>query len=199
MEWKDIKPLRESEARLIVKKYFIKHGFQVEEIDPSTLKEGKKSPDLIIKKNNKSVCYCEIKTPSLNLNPVTGLYQWNTIFYKLRRFIHTAYKQFFSFDPKHKEPWVIVFTSNHPQLNWTSFTNNVIGAVVFNGKVLKDFRSEKFLPKSNEELLSIDMIVWLQVSYLDRQEVYQVKFFINKDRPLIKEVEALSVALRPKD
>lgn len=197
MEWKDIKPLSEKEAREIVKNYLLSHGFVVDEIKPDDLPIGKKSPDFIIKEGGDITGYCEIKTPAFILNPITNLYQWDTTFYKLRRFLHTAKKQFDDYDPQHEKPWVIVFTSNHPQLNWTSFTHNVIGAVAFNGKVIRDFRDKKFLPESNKDLLSIDMIVWFQINYLDRRKVYQVKFFINKDRPLIDKVEKLSNRLKP--
>jgi len=197
MEWKDIKPLKENEAREIVKEYLLNHRLSLGEINPDNLPEGKKSPDFVIKEDDKVVGYCEVKTPAHNLNPITQLYQWDTTFYKLRRFLHTAKKQFGDYDPRHKKPWVIIFTSNHPQLNWKSFTDNIIGAVAFNGQVLRDFRNKKFLADSDRDLLSIDMVVWFQVNYIDRQKVYQVKFFINKDRPLLAEVEKLSNRLKP--
>ena len=47
MEWKDIKPLTEKEARMTVKSYFISHGFGVKEVDPNKLLVGNKSPDFI--------------------------------------------------------------------------------------------------------------------------------------------------------
>jgi hypothetical protein len=198
MEWKDIKSLSEKEARKIVKNYLLNHGFGVDEINPDDLPEGKKSPDFVIKEGNDIKGYCEIKTPAHNLNQLTQLYQWDTTFYKLRRFLHTAKKQFNDYDPQHEKPWVVVFTSIHPQLNWESFTNNVIGAVAFNGQVIRDFRDKKFLAESNQDLLSIDMIVWFQVNYIDRRKVYQVRFFINKDRALLDEINKLSNRLKPK-
>lgn len=196
MELKDIKPLSESEARKIVKDYLISRGCAVDEIDTKTISEGKKSPDLVIKEGNKILAYCEIKTPAHNLNPQAGMYLWDTIFYKLRRFLHTAKKQFSDYDPDHEKPWIIIFTSNHPQLNWTNFAHNVIGAVAYNGQVIKDYRGKKFVADSNKDLLSIDMIIWFQVNYLDRNDVYQVKFFINKDRAYLELMKGLSEKLK---
>jgi hypothetical protein len=199
MEWKDIKPLTEAEARRIVKDYLTSRGYVVNEIDTKTVPEGKKSPDLVIKEGNETLAYCEIKTPAHNLNPQTRMYHWDTTFYKLRRFLHTAKKQFSDYDPDHKKPWIIIFTSNHPQLNWTNFTHNVIGAVAYNRQVIKDYRGKGFVADSNKDLLSIDMIIWFQVNYLNREDVYQVKFFINKDRAYLELMKELSEKLKPED
>lgn len=199
MDWKDIKPLRESEAKSIVKDYLIERGYQVEEIDPKEVPEGIKSPDFEVKWDKQTAFLCEIKTPSHNLDPIFKMYKWDTVFYKLRRFIRTASKQFSDFDPEHNTPWVIVFTSNHPQLNWTSFTHNVIGAVAFNGQVIRDYRDKQFVGQSNNDLLKIDMIIWFQVNYLNRKEVYQVKFFINKDNRFVEKMGVVSNTLKLKE
>ena len=191
MDWKDIKPLKETETRTIVKEYFSNHGFSVLEINPKNLPQAKKSPDFVIKKGGDIKGYCEVKTPAHILNPITHLYHWDTTFYKLRKFLHKARKQFSDYDPNHKKPWIVVFTSNHPQLNWKSFADNVIGAIVFNGKILKDFRNKNFITESNKDLISIDLIIWLQVNYIDRRKVYQVRFFVNNDGSLIDEVKIL--------
>lgn len=196
MDWKDIKPLTEFEARLIVKNYFEKHGFSCKEIDTKNLPSGKKSPDFIVSRDNKLAFYCEVKTPEHKLNPATNMYHWDTTFYKLRRFLHTARKQFEDYDSKHKYPWVVVFTSNHPQLNWTNFTHNVIGAVAYNGTVIKDFRDKSFLQDSNKDLLSIEMIIWFQVSYTNKL-IYQMRHFVNKQSQLLNVTEAISTSLTP--
>jgi hypothetical protein len=81
MDWRDIKPLKENEARVIVKNYFLNRGFSVSEINPKDLPPGKKSPDFIIKKNDDIKGYCEVKTPANIIDPITGLYKWDYRFY----------------------------------------------------------------------------------------------------------------------
>ncbi|HPR99326.1 MAG TPA: hypothetical protein PLU63_00665 [Candidatus Woesebacteria bacterium] len=197
MEWKDIKPLTEKEARMTVKSYFINHGFEVREVDPNKLSVGDKSPDFIVTKDGNDIFYCEIKTPENKINSKTNSYQWDTTFYKLRKFLHKARKQFASFDSKHDLPWVVAFTSNHPQLNWTSFVHNIQGAVAYNGNVIKDFRSKKFIIESDKDVVSLDMIIWFQVNYLDRKTAFEVKFFVNTDLPLFTKTNEISGLLKP--
>ncbi|MFZ5365708.1 MAG: hypothetical protein ACOZBZ_00260 [Patescibacteria group bacterium] len=150
----------------------------------------------MVSNKNNLIFYCEVKTPEHKLNPVTRMYHWDTTFYKLRRFLHTAKKQFEDYDSGHEHSWVVAFTSNHPQLNWTNFVHNVIGAVAYNGKVIRDFRQRTFLKDSNKDLLSLEMILWLQVSYTDKR-IYQMKNFINKDSKLIGKVLKISNLLTP--
>lgn len=195
MDWKDIKPLTEYEAISIVKSYFEKNSLVVERIDPKNLSSGKKAPDLSISKDNELIFFCEVKTPELKINPVTNMYHWDTTFYKLRRFIHTAVKQFKDIDPEHKYPWVVAFTSDHPQLNWTNFTHNVLGAVVYGGDVLRDFRDKAFVADSNKDLLSIDLFLWFQINYINRTNIVQLKRFINKDSKLLSKVISFEKSL----
>lgn len=191
MDWKDIKPLKESQALLLVKEYIDSKGLSCKRIEVS----DKKSPDFEILQNEVVKAYCEVKTPEHNLNPLTNMYHWDTTFYKLRRFLHTAVKQFKSYDPNHEVPWMVTFTSNHPQLNWTNFMHNVIGAVQYNGQVLKDFRQEKFIKDSDKDLLSIDLIVWTQVNYIT-PKIFEIKFFINNDSSHKLDTEHLTELLK---
>jgi hypothetical protein len=191
MDWKDIKPLKEYEARLIVKNYFLDRGFSILDIDPRALPPGKKPPDFIIKKDDDIKGYCEVKTPANIINPITNLYQWDTAFYKLRKFSHKARKQFDDYDPSHTKPWIIVFTSNHPQLNWKNFFNTLMGAVIFNGKILRDFRNMDFTLKTNKDLLSIDLILWFQINYIDRRNICQTRYFVNKEGRFTNEIKSL--------
>lgn len=196
MDWSKIKSLTEFEARSIVKDYFKKHGFTCKEIVTKGLPPGKKSPDFIVSENNRLLFYCEVKTPEHKLNPATNMYHWDTIFYKLRRFLHTAKKQFEDYDSGHKHPWVVAFTSNHPQLNWTNFVHNIIGAVAYDGKVIRDFRQKSFLKDSNKDLLSLEIILWFQVSYTDKR-IYQMKHFVNRQSKLFNEAKKISDLLTP--
>jgi hypothetical protein len=194
MDWADIKHLTENEALQIVKDYFSKHGFSCDYIDTTKVAASKKSPDFEVSKGGQMVFYCEVKTPEHKLNPVTKMYHWDTTFYKLRRFLHTAVKQFQDFDPDHKYPHIVAFTSNHPQLNWTNFRHNVMGAVAYNGDVIRDFRNVPFVKDSNKDLLSIDMILWFQVNYLNKTP-FQTKHFVNIDLPLFNQTNEISNSL----
>lgn len=195
MEWKDIKPLKEHEAIGIVNTYLEKNGLTVHRIDTKKLDNGKKAPDLSVSKKSELLFYCEVKTPELKLNPDTNMYHWDTTFYKLRKFIHKAVKQFNDFDPKHESLWVLAFTSNHPQLNWTNFVHNIFGAVSFNGNVIRDFRNKSFLLDSNKDMLSIDLFLWFQINYINRSSIVQLKRFVNQDSKLFREAEILEKSL----
>lgn len=195
IDWKDITPLTEHEAKEVVKKYLARGGYEARDIDPTNYSEGINLPDLEVYENNTLAFYAEVKTPELNLNLQTGLYQWNTTINKLRALSRKAVKQLESFEPTHTYPRVIIFTSDHPQLNWTNCVHHIQGAVSYNGNVLKDFRNKETGWDLTEELLKIDLIIWLQVNYIDHQGLAQATNMLNKDSPVLNKVEALSKKL----
>lgn len=189
MNWTTIKPLKEGPALTLVKKYFENACLKCEKIDERKNDNGKKSPDFKVIGQNRTVAYCEVKTPENVLNSETSMYHWDTTFYKLRKFIHKAVKQFKDYDSAYELPRIIAFTSNHPQLNWTSFQHNILGAVAFNGEILRDFNQKSFIADSNKDFLSIDLVMWLQVSHhTDNPEIYQVKYFLNPKSKFYTEV-----------
>lgn len=192
MDWKDITPLKEHEAIEIVCKYLSDSGFSPSRINHKNLPNGVKSPDLAVSNKGELQFYCEIKTPELKQHPITGMYHWDTTFYKLRRFIHSAVKQFKDVDPDHLYPRIVAFTSDHPQLNWTSFYHNVIGAVSYGDTVIKDFRDKSFVADSNKDLLAIDLFLWFQVNYINRTDVYQLFRYCNADSKHLSIVENIS-------
>ena len=57
MDWKDIKPLTEVEARDIVKNYLEKCGYECREIE--NLKSGQKSPDFEVWMDGRLIFLCE--------------------------------------------------------------------------------------------------------------------------------------------
>lgn len=192
MDWKDITPLKEHEAIEVVCKYLSNSGFSPSRINHKNLPSGVKSPDLAVSNKGELQFYCEIKTPELKLHPITGMYHWDTTFYKLRRFIHSAVKQFGDVDPDHLYPRVVAFTSNHPQLNWTNFHHNVIGAVSYGDTIIKDFRGKSFVADSNKDLLAIDLFLWFQVNYINRADVYQLFRYHNVDSKHLSIIENIS-------
>jgi hypothetical protein len=49
----------------------------------------------------------ELKSPSLNLDPITGMYRFSTTHSKILKNIHDSIGQFNSFDPDHDLPWIV--------------------------------------------------------------------------------------------
>jgi hypothetical protein len=66
-----------------------------------------------------------------------------------------------------------------------------MGAVIFNGKILRDFRNMDFTLKTNKDLLSIDLILWFQINYIDRRNICQTRYFVNKDGRFTNEIKSL--------
>ena len=196
MEWSEIKPLPESKALLLVREYFSSHFLRCEYIDPRHLSGGIKSPDYKIFQAEEHLAYCEVKTPENQVNQQAGMYFWDTGFNKLRKFIHKAVKQFHDEDSNHSKPWIVVFTSNHPQLNYSSLLHCIRGSVVLGGTLIKDFRNKRFIKSSNKDLKSVDLFIWMQISYVS-PKIYQVKFFLNDNSPFLFEVKRISEFLMP--
>ncbi|HVZ58247.1 MAG TPA: hypothetical protein VG935_00630 [Patescibacteria group bacterium] len=197
MDWKDIKPLTETEALSVVSNYFYNHKFIPKRIDTNNIPEGQHSPDLTCAQNDKDIFFCEVKTPSHIFNEELGLYTWNTAFNKLRSHMHTAVKQFKDADIRHSLPRVVAFTSNHPQLNWTHLQHNILGAVKYGDKILKDFRGKTFVADTNKDINAIDIFLWFQVNYINRNSIVELAIYQNCDSQVGKMVDELVPKLTP--
>lgn len=195
MDWKDITPLTEYEAKEVVKKYLARGGFTANEIDTKNQPEGLNIPDLEVSEGSRIASYGEVKTPNHILNPVTGMYMWNTTINKLRALSKKAIKQLETYEPSYEHPRVIVFTSDHPQLNWTNCVHHIQGAVSYNKEIVKDFRNRETGWDLANDLRKIEMIIWLQVNYLTRKDIAEATHLINKGSHLIIEVNRISQAL----
>lgn len=188
--------MTENNAITIIQIYLQNHGFLPKKIDTTKLGEGKKSPDLEVKENQKLVFYCEVKTPDLRLNEATQIFHWSTTHSKLRGFIHTAVKQFKDRDPNHSLPWVLAFTSSNFQLNWSNFAHCIEGVVAYNGNVVKDLSESRFIKDTNSDLKEIDLFVWCQVNEQEKK-IYQMVHFVNHESVLLNESEKISRKLTP--
>lgn len=196
MDWKDIKSLTEPEARLTVRKYFESLGYKCKEIDVKNLPLGKQSPDFEVWKDKDLAFLCEIKTPEHRLDPIFNVYKWDTTFYKIKKLIHKAVKQFKDYDPNHKYLSVIAFTSNHPQLDWSKFIHTVKTAVIYNGQVIRDLNALSKLNKWDQDLSYIDIVLWFQVNYLN-STAFKLDFVLNGDSLLLDEAERISKTFTP--
>lgn len=188
--------MTESEALTVVKNFLIKHKFIPVRIEPKKQSDKQRYPDLIVKENEVDSFYCEVKTPLLKTNPKTNMFHWTTSISKLRDFVHTSVKQFESYNPYHSLPWILVFTSDHFQLNMHNFCQCIQGVVAYNGNVIKDLRNMRFIKDTEKDLSSIDMYLWLQISPKDKT-IYQLKMFLYDHSPHLLKVERISNHLSP--
>lgn len=198
MNWKDIQPLTESEALKIVLDYFSNHNLNSKRIETLGIPEGQRSPDIVGVQGRKNTFICEVKTPSHIFNEEKGLYVWSTTFNKLRSRIHTAIKQFSDFDKHHTIPRIVAFTSNHPQLNWTHLQHNILGAVKYGNKILQDFNSKTFVVDTNNDIQAVDIFLWFQINYLNRNSIVELAIYQNTNSKLHSDLERIVLKLVPR-
>ena len=188
--------MTESLALELVERYLKNHKYDPKRIDTQKLPSGKKAPDFEVNDISELRFYCEVKTPELKLDSKTGLYKWTTTASKLRDFIHKAVKQFQDQDPNHLKPWVIIFTSDNFQLNWTNFAHCIQGAVAYDNQVIKDLGGMRFVRETDKDILYVDLFIWCQVNE-EHGKVYQLVSFANADSSLRGETGVIIDALKP--
>ncbi len=165
--------LTETQITKIVDDYLKVCGYSLKRIPEG----GNKTPDFeITKQSNEYVA--ELKSPELIFDEVTQLFKFKTTHSKLLTFIRRARKQFISYDISHVKPRVLIFTSSHPQLNWTNLTDAMQGGVVFQGQTSPDFRETDAFKKAAPEMYDIDLYIWLQLSP-EQKEAYQLTLLAN--------------------
>ena len=188
--------MTEQEALTIVRNYFINHNLQPSRIEPDKQSSNSRFPDFIVKDNGSDCFLCEVKTPLLKVHPATNMFHWTTSISKLRGFVHTSVKQFASYNSSHSLPWILVFTSDHFQLNMHNFGQCIKGVIAYNGNVIKDLRNMRFIKDTEKDLSRVDMYLWLQISPKDKT-IYQLKMFLYDHSPHLLEVERISKLLSP--
>lgn len=188
--------MSESEAINLVENYIKSHRLSPLRINPKKLPDGLRSPDFEVQENGSAYFLCEVKTPSLILNERTRMFQWNTTMSKLREFMSKAFKQFQDYDPEHKFPWVLVFTSDYFQLNWTNCAHSIQGAVAFGGDLIRDFSNHRFIKDTQDEIVSIDLIIWCQVDS-EKTKIHQLVPFSNLDSTMFEGVKVIQDKLTP--
>jgi hypothetical protein len=168
--------ISEAGVKTILSEHLNSRGYNYTDIPEDDVKR----PDGLIERNEKGYV-CELKSPVLILDIETQLYKFKTTHRKILDFVHTASKQFESFDSSHDKPRVMVFTSIHPQLNWKSFTDAIQGGVVGqDGKLLPDFSNTLFYQSALPRLSGIDLYIWYQVS-VGKGKFHQASYFLNED------------------
>jgi hypothetical protein len=190
-DWSKIVPLTEKEALVAVISHFTECKLNPDRIDHKNNKQGEESPDLIIKKDGVNLLLCEVKTPGHYIDPVLRMYLWKNVYGRLRDRLRKARKQFESYDPKHQLPRVVVFTSNHPQLNYTHCRSNIIGAMVVGNKILQDFRNLPEFKYAEKNIRNVDMILWCQVNRMNKV-IFETEHFINGKSKYLETIKQIS-------
>lgn len=178
-----------------VSQYFSIHGYKVVRLHTKFLSQGVKCPDLEGFFNDDHSFYCEIKSPLLKANDITKMFHWTTSVTKLRDNIHKAVSQFRDKDPQHESPWVLVFTSDHMQLNWSNLTHAFAGKVYFNNKVVTDLTHLQRVKETNAAVKQVDLFVWLQMN--ENADIYQVRLLIQPQTKFMVEIKDIAHKLEP--
>jgi hypothetical protein len=180
-----------------VEEYFKVHNLDITRVDHRKVNDGTKSPDFKLYSSGILVSHIEVKSPLLLLNDKTQLFQWTTSVSKLRGFIHNAVKQFVDVDNDHSEPWLLVFTSDQMQLNWTNMIHAITGVVSHGNTITRDLRKERYVRETEEDVKRIDSFIWFQMN--SQGVIHQVRFFINAESKFKGKCEEFELALRPQD
>ncbi len=180
-----------------VAEYFNAHHLDLRRVDHRKVDDGTKSPDFELYSSGILTSHVEVKSPLLLLNDKTQLFQWTTSVSKLRGFIHNAVKQFVDADSDHSKPWLLVFTSDHMQLNWTNMTHAITGIVGHGNTVTRDLRQERYVKETEEDVKKVDSFIWFQMG--GDGVIHQVRVFINADSKFKEKCEEFEVSLRPQE
>lgn len=166
--------LAEDEIKDMLSEFLSERGYRL-----SDIKEGtRKTPDCYIE-DDKQRYICEIKSPILNLDHMTGTFKFKTSHTKLLNFIHTAAKQFKEQGPDRKIPRVLVFSSSHFQLHWKTFMDAIQGGVIDpKGNRMPDFSKTPAYTSTQPLIRDIDAYIWFQANARGKK-FYQVSYFLN--------------------
>lgn len=188
--------MTESLALELVDGFFKNHKYNSKRIDTKRLPSGKKAPDFEVIDSSELKFYCEVKTPGLKPNDQTQMFHWTTTISKLRDLIHKAVEQFKNQDPNHLKPWVLIFTSDHFQLNWANFVHCLQGAVAYNSQIIKDLSNQRFVLDTEDDIKIIDLFIWCQVN-AQAKKIYQMVHFVNGNSALLQKTKTISDRLIP--
>lgn len=178
-----------------VSDYLVGRDYKVIRLNTKALPIGIKCPDFQVLLNNGSSFYCEVKSPLLQANEITKMFHWTTSVTKLRDHIHKAVEQFSEQDPRHESPWVLIFTSDRMQLNWSSMTHAYAGKVYYGDKVIADLTHLKRVKDTVRDVEQIDLFVWMQMN--EQADIYQVRLMIQSKSKLRSQVIAIGKKLEP--
>lgn len=187
--------MTEDQILTVVTDYLRSRKYNPKRIDANALPPGIKSTDYEVYSKGSLEFYCEVKSPLLLANTISQMFHWTTSISKIRNFIHDSIAQFIASDSLHNKPWVLVFTSDHMQLNWTNMCHAITGIVGYGTTIIKDLKNERYVKDTEEDVRKIDLFVWFQMN--KNREIHQVRFFINVNSLFKQKDEEIVELLKP--
>lgn len=167
----------ENDALLALKAFLLDRKYDYTPI----LTSSSQTPEGFIQRNGTKYL-CEVKSPLLKFDHKAGSfgYKFTTTHRKILDFIHKAKNQFDAYDPEHKFPHILIYTSAHIQLCWKNFFDAVKGGVEnHQDKILQpDLRNTIIFQATKELISEIDGYVWFQINA--SKHFYQGSYFLNQ-------------------
>ncbi len=140
---------------------------------------------------------CEVKSPILMFNHDAAPfgYKFSTSHGKVLDAIHNAKKQLGKLDPEHSLPHILIFTSAHPQLYYSSFVKAIKGYIAIqDGTVMTDLRDTAIFKNTEGIIQDIDLYVWFQIG--GGGKFFQASYFDNHESPHAAAVNGLISRLK---
>ena len=140
---------------------------------------------------------CEVKSPILMFDHEAAPfgYKFSTTHNKILDAIHNAKKQLGKLDSEHSLPHILVYTSAHPQLDYSSFVNAVRGFVATqDGTITTDLRNTAIFKNTESIIQDGDLYIWFQVG--GGGKIFQASYFSNQKSIHTKAIEDLISGLK---
>ncbi len=140
---------------------------------------------------------CEVKSPILMFDHDAAPfgYKYSTIHNKILDAVHDAKKQLGKLDPEYSLPHILVYTSAHPQLNYSSFINAVRGFIAMqDGTITTDLRNTAIFKNTVGIIQDVDLYIWFQVGGGGR--FFQASYFSNQKSIHTKAIDDLISELK---
>ncbi len=117
-------------------------------------------------------------------------YKHATVHNKILDAIHAAKRQLKKLDPEHSLPHILIYTSAHPQLNYTNFIDAIRGYIALrNGDIMTDLRGTDIFKATEPILDDIDLYIWFQIT--GNKQFNQVSYFNNQHSPHAGSIDKL--------
>ena len=140
---------------------------------------------------------CEVKSPILMFDHDAAPfgYKFSTTHNKILDAIHNAKKQLGKLDTEHSLPHILVYTSAHPQLNYSSFVNAIRGYITLqDGTITTDLRNTDIFKSTEGIIQDIDLYLWFQIG--GGGNFFQASYFGNQESPHAAAIDDLISRLR---
>jgi hypothetical protein len=140
---------------------------------------------------------CEVKSPILMFDHKAAPfgYKFSTTHNKILVAIHSAKKQLRKLDPKHLLPHILVYTSPHPQLDYSNLVHAMSGYIAMqDGTITTDLRDTEIFKNTKNIIQDIDLYAWFQIG--GGGKFIRVNYFSNHKSIHAKTIEDLVAGLK---